>query len=237
MSFVQVRFQFPLNEPVEGGFGSYLSAYALPNAECSTCKKKFGYPGICYPAARGASIPSKQLAKLKNGKTFDCSWNEFVELANCLRSELPKGSPVAPGTTFGPARLKIRKEPPAVWLLDADSLILSATALETLAAHGFQLPTFPIEIVPAKWAQLRLFLAEAPPIASSGRPEITLPCVTCNGHAGRAPESVQKGSVPDGVELFKLRDRPDRLIMTERLATVLRSFPGSNINVEPIEAL
>lgn len=237
MRFVQTNFQFPLNEPVEGAFGFSLTAFKLPNTVCPSCGSKFGFPGICYPAANGTAFPPKRLSKLKSGKTFDCPWDEFVELRAFLRKEVPANLPIAPGSSFGQARLKVRKEPPPIWQLDPDSLIVSQAALEILAREGVTLPVHAIEASPAKWAHLRLFLADAPPIASSGRPDITLPCGICDGQLGRAPGSVLRSSVPDGVDLFKLRDRSDRLIMTDRLATLLRSFPGSNINVEPIEAL
>lgn len=237
MRFVQTSYQFPLNDPVEGGFSFNLTAFSLPNTLCPACGSRFGFPGICYPGATGKAFPPKRLAKLKAGKTFDCPWEEFVELRALLREEVPENLPIAPGSSFGQPRLKVRKEPPTVWQMDSDSLIISASALEKLTTEGVQFRVHPVETVPSKWDHLRLFLADAPPVASSGRPEVTLPCSTCDSQLGKAPGSVLCSSIPDGVEIFKLRDRPDRLIMTERLATLLRSFPGSNINVEPIEAL
>ncbi|NMO20859.1 hypothetical protein HPC49_30085 [Pyxidicoccus fallax] len=202
--------------------GGYNAAHkwGLPGVSCPDCKATWAGSGLDYPAVdlSGHSV-AKKLSKAYLEEDFE----EFERLREQVRALLPPGHPLLPGTTFGPLVGKARGPFSALIHQSPGTLLIQPDALELLQREGLRglrgcrtEMRFSPKGIPE---MLNLHIEPSGLLHSDCIPRGTPPpCPKCGRHGFRLPDEpiLDAASLPDDLDLFRLRNFATLLIVTER---------------------
>lgn len=210
--------------------GSYSAAYkwGLPGVTCPQCKATWAGAGLNYPAVdlSGHSV-AKKLSKAYLEEDFD----EFERLRDQVRPVLPPDYPLAPGTLFGPLVGKARGPFSAFVITYGDTLLVQPEVLKLLHAEGLRglrgcrtemlfRPKGVPELLNLHIEPRGLLHADCIPRSTPP------PCPKCGRHGFSLPKEpiLDGSSLPQDLDLFRLRNFATVLIVTERFKDVVERF-------------
>ena len=209
--------------------------YSLPLVTCPYCGNFRGQPGLTYPwiIIKGAVDPQIE-RDMRYGSAADMSWEVFLKVRECLRVKLGSDYPVAPGSGFGAFRGKLFKRPELTSFImpESDILLARASDIGKLAQAGCQIQFFETEIAAGKTPE-GLVEIWAPPVAESARQSDVEWCSFCE-RGGASLDVLRGSSVPSGVHVFKLRDRPNFICFSEKFLALTEEFGFGGIKWEPL---
>jgi uncharacterized double-CXXCG motif protein len=200
--------------------------WGLPGLHCPTCDASWATISEAYPSVDLSGLPeAKQLEKAWLEEDF----SKFERLRAMVRPLVPASARLTPGTSFGPLVGSARGTFPQLYLLYAWMVIIRREALEQLQAEGlrglkgcrtelrFRQRNAP-ELLELEMEQHGLYHPDCLP--PGGRE----PCETCGGYdSGLSnPPLLDKASLTEHLDLFRLRDNHGVIIITERFADTLR---------------
>ncbi|PTL75781.1 double-CXXCG motif protein [Vitiosangium sp. GDMCC 1.1324] len=203
-------------------------------------RRKWGLPGLQCPSCNVPYVgdsevyPNVDLSGLPGAEQLEKAWLEtdlerFKHLREMVRPLVPAGAPLVPGARFGPLVGSARGNFAQLHMLYADRVIIRRDALEQLQAEGlrglkggrtglrFRQRNAP-ELIELEVEMLGLFHPDCLP---PGKAE---PCVTCGGYRFSLPEQplLDKASLPGHLDVFRLRNFTNAIVITERFADTLR---------------
>jgi len=207
--------------------GSYHDAHqwSLPGVHCPACDAVWSDGSDSYPSVDLAHLPEKDkyVARLEENYT------EFERLREQVRSLVPAGVPLWPGTRFGPLIGPAKGEFGPLNMYFPWMLLMKREVLEQLQAAGvrglkgcrtamrFKQKNPPelleLELLPRG----RFHPAHEP----SDWPE---PCVKCGRRGGKRPEEpiLEAASLPEGLDLFRVGDFMTMVVGSERFVEAVR---------------
>jgi uncharacterized double-CXXCG motif protein len=210
--------------------GGYNAGYkwGLPGVKCPHCKAIWAGAGLNYPAVDLSGHPvSKKLSKAYLEEDFA----EFERLREQVRVLLPQDYPLEPGATFGPLTGKARGPFAAFTNHAGDTLLVQPEALELLQNQGLRglrgcrtEMRFSPKGVPEL---LNLHIEPRGLLHADCIPKSTPPpCPKCGRHGFSLPKEplLDAASLPEDLDLFRLRNFSTVLIVTERFKDTVERF-------------
>ncbi|HEX8819304.1 MAG TPA: double-CXXCG motif protein [Archangium sp.] len=200
--------------------------WGLPGLQCPTCVGSVGDMSEVYPDVDLSGLPeAKQLEKAWLEEDLE----RFKRLREIVRPLVPPGAPLAPGSQFGPLVGSARGNFAQISLLDPWAVILRRDALEQLQAEG-------LRGLKACRTGLRFRQRNAPELMELYvemhgllhpdclPPGKVSPCGTCGGYAFSLPKQplLDRASLPEHLDVFRLRNFTSVIVLTERFADTLR---------------
>ena len=179
-------------------------------------------------SASAGAYPCTDLSTLEERKEYEEArleedYAEFERLRERVRSLMPAGAPLRPGTNFGPLVGTARGSFGQLVLQDGWDLLIRREALEQLQAEG-------VRGLKGCRAELRFRQKNAPELwelqlEPRGRlhpdclpPDLKPPCAKCGRLGLKRPEAplLDATSLPEDRDLFRLGNFLTMLIATER---------------------
>ncbi len=201
---------------------------------------KWGLPGIHCPlcdatwSASAGAYPCTDLSGLEERKEYEEArleedYAEFERLCERVRSLVPAGAPLRPGTKFGPLVGTARGSFGQLVLQDGWDLLIRREALEQLQSEG-------VRGLKGCRAELRFRQKNAPELwelqlEPQGRlhpdclpPDLQPPCAKCGRLGLTRPEAplLDAASLPEDRDLFRLGNFLTMLIATERFVDTVQ---------------
>ncbi|MFY1826664.1 double-CXXCG motif protein [Myxococcus fulvus] len=218
--------------------------WGLPGVEpCPLCGLSGATLGLEYPCADLSSLPSKELARLSDPSPV--SQGELERLRELVRPFVPANAVLDAGAELGPLTGTGSGTFGSLYMPAAWSLCLRREAMEALQKEGIRgLLGAPVSVK---------FRTQSPPSLMSlqmdvqGRfhPEALTwtrkpPCPRCgiSDVEGPMPDPIvlESGSLPDGVDLFRLADAPGVIIATERFLESVNRLSLDGATFRAVEA-
>ena len=214
--------------------------YSIPLLTCPTCGNFRGETGLNYPwvTIRG-EVPPDIERDMRYDSAADLSWERFLEMRERLRTLVKGAWPIAPGSEFGIFKGKLFKQPklPDFAMPESDVLIARRSIVSKLNQLGCGIKFFNTKISGTSALGDELVEIWLPPVAQSAKESGIVWCANCERGIPGDREVLKVSSVPVGVHLFKLSDRPDFVCFTEKFAGHLEEFGLSGIEWEPLESM
>ncbi|WP_257461791.1 SitI6 family double-CXXCG motif immunity protein [Archangium lipolyticum] len=201
---------------------------------------KWGLPGLLCPTCGGnaagiaEAYPSVDLSEFPEAKQLEKSWLEedygrFERLRQMVRPLVPASARLRPGTHFGPLVGSARGNIAQILIQYPWLVLIRREALEQLHAEG-------LRGLKGCRTELRFRQKNSPELLEleielhglyhpGCLPPVDLaPCETCGSYKfGRPKEPLLDGaSLPEHLDLFRLRNGSATLVITERFADTLR---------------
>jgi uncharacterized double-CXXCG motif protein len=210
--------------------GTYNAGYKwkLPGVSCPMCKAIWGGAGTHYPAVDLSELSeARKYLKARLEEDFE----EYERLRDQVRSLLSPDYPLEPGATFGPLVGKARGPFSAFVHQYSDILLVQPEALEVLQKaelRGLQPCRTELRFSPKGVAELLDLhieprgLLHANCIPRSAPPQ----CPKCGRRGFSLPREpiLDAASLPKDLDLFRLRNFPTVLIVTERFKDAVERF-------------
>ncbi|WNG32382.1 hypothetical protein F0U61_01245 [Archangium violaceum] len=200
--------------------------WGLPGVHCPTCDASWAGISEAYPSVDLSGVPeAKQLEKAWLEEDF----SKFERLRAMVRPLVPSWARLTPGTGFGPLVGTARGNFAQLYLLYSWRVLIRRDALEQLQAEGlrglkgcrtglrFRQKNAP-ELMELELEPHGLFHPDCLP---SGNTE---PCVMCGGYDYDVPKLpvLDGASLPEHLDIFRLRSREGFIVISERFADTLR---------------
>ncbi|MGZ3461544.1 MAG: SitI6 family double-CXXCG motif immunity protein [Archangium sp.] len=229
---------FSIKEDEASGYtgnvdGSYK--WHLPGITCPLCSSWSG--GFAYPSVD--LTPVAALADFETGRAEPIE--EYERLCELVRPLLPPGADLEPGTEFGPFIGRGQGRfgsfvTPVRWLL-----MVRREALEKLQAEGLRgLKGCPTQIRFRQRNSPELLELEILPVArlhpDCMPPGHQPPCPRCGRRRTPLPDDrlLDATTVPEHLDLFRLRDYSSLLICTERFVDACQRLELEGIAFESL---
>ncbi len=216
--------------------------WGLPGVEtCPACGVGGGWAGIQYPCVDLSGLSQSELKPFSD--PWPVAFKDFVQLRERIRPLVPQGAVLEPGARLGPLTGAASGAFGPLSLQDW-TLIARADALATMQEAGLRgLVGGPVEAsfrarTPPRLCELQLELHGRLHEACFPQPRRG-PCLTCGSEDARAlPEAywLARESLPAHLDLFRLRDFPTLVIVTERMVEVTRRLKLDGVTFHPLEA-
>jgi uncharacterized double-CXXCG motif protein len=201
--------------------GSYNASHTwgLPGVHCPQCQTTWAGACTGYPSVDLSSLAAKEDLTKPRVEPYD----EFVRLRDLVRPFVPARVQLIPGTTFGPLRGTSAGTFGTFLFQNPGELLVHREALERLQAEG-------LRGLSGYRTELR-FRQKKPPemlemeIIPHGRlhpdcflPDRPNPCARCGRMGLSLPEQpvLERASLPDDLDLFRLATFETVLVCTER---------------------
>ena len=217
-----LRFFTPLLGDYRYQKGSYNAAHkwGLPGVSCPECKATWGGAGLHYPSVDLSGHPlARKLSKAYLEKDFE----QFELMREQIRALLPADYPLEPGTQLGPLVGKARGPFSAFIQQYGGILLVQPDVLEVLQAEGLRgLRGCRTEMLFRPKGIPELLDLHVEPRGLLHRdciPPSTPPqCSKCGRHGFSLPKEplLDGSSLPEDLDLFRLRNFATVLIVTER---------------------
>ncbi len=207
--------------------GSYNAGHqwGLPGAHCPVCDAIWSPCTESYPSVDLSHLPEKD----KYGSRLEEDYVEFERLREQVRPWVPCEAPLEPGTRFGPLVGTAKGEFGSLLLQNPWELLMRREALEQVQAAGAR---------GLKGCRTKLrFRRKNPPelleleLQPHGKlhPDCLplnrpVPCVKCGRKGWKRPQEpvLEAASLPEELDLFRLRDFTTMLVGTERFVEAVR---------------
>lgn len=200
--------------------------WGLPGIHCPTCDTTWSSTGHFYPSIDLSSLPEQaKFTKPRLEKDF----SEFQRLCELVRPLLPEGTPLYPGTMFGPLVGTASGSFGSLFFQNPWTLLASRVAVDQIQSAG-------VPGLKACRHELR-FRQKALPdllelqIEPYGRlhtdcipEEKRVPCTTCGryGFSKPAEPILEASSLPEHLSLFRLANFSTLIICTDRFADAIQ---------------
>ncbi|WP_224370553.1 SitI6 family double-CXXCG motif immunity protein [Hyalangium versicolor] len=205
--------------------------WGLPGVRCPVCHAIWSIAGDDYPSVDLTHLPPVEQEKYSARCEED--YAEFERLREQVRSLVPPGVHLWPGTGFGPMTGSARGTFGPLVLAHSWTLLMQREPLERLQAKG-------LRGLKGCRAQLR-FRKKNPPelleleVLPRGRvhpdclpPERPVPCPKCERIAWTRPAEseliLDASTLPQNLDLFRLEDFLTTLIASERFVQAVRTL-------------
>jgi uncharacterized double-CXXCG motif protein len=191
----------------------------LPGLRCPRCAHVFAVLGESYPTTDLSQLPERKKFTARVAEDLE----EFTRLREMVRPLVPAGSPLAPGTRFGPLSGTARGNFPEMVLPNPWSLLMRKEALGQLQEAGLHgLTGCPMD--------LRFRQQNAPELLEllvdpRGKlhpdclpPGKSAPCATCGRYDFNWPAwpILDAATLPADRDLFRLSNFQTAIVGTER---------------------
>jgi uncharacterized protein YwqG len=228
----------------------------MPPIACPACggrTRDTRNPGFCYPAFDVSRFP----ARLR--KTLDyveIPLDAWQQLQNRVLAYLPYEVPVPPCNLFGPGALEMQGAFGQCYPNLDGRFMISGTALRELRAQDISdLFAVPVAVVskrkpPDEYFELQIehqarlcgsldgeeLEAQLHSIKAEWARKRILVCERCGREDGKLPMQITLAgsSIPDGVSLFRLAQRPWCVFCTEQFAAAAQRLGLTNVTFAPV---
>ena len=222
-----MKFYWLRDVPTPRYSGSYHAGHhwGLPGVHCPVCDAIWSDGSDAYPSADLSHLHEKE----KYSARLEKDYAEFERLREQVRPLAPPGVPLWPGTKFGPLVGTAQGELGPLLLQNPWELLMRREALEQLQAAG-------VRGLKGCRTALR-FKQKSPPelleleLLPRGRfhpdhepADWPLPCVKCGRRGGQRPDEpiLEAASLPEDLDLFRLKDFTTMIIGSERFVDAVR---------------
>jgi uncharacterized double-CXXCG motif protein len=207
--------------------GSYHDEHqwGLPGVHCPVCDASWSYGSYAYPSVDLSQLPEKD----KYVARLEKDYTEFERLREQVRSLVPAGVPLWPGTKFGPLVGPAQGAFGPLVLYFPWMLLMRREVLEQVQAEG-------VRGLKGCRTQMR-FRRKNPPelleleLLPRGRlhpdclpPDRPTPCTKCGRRAWSLPEQpmLEAASLPEDLDVFRVGDFGTVLVGSERFVEAVR---------------
>lgn len=225
-----------------GDLSRVAPRWGLPGVEpCATCGLGGGWAGIQYPCVDLSGLPAAELKKLSDH--WPVPFKEFARLRELVRPLAPEGAVLEPGAQLGPLVGTASGSFGQLYQLGW-TLVMRREALERLqgaAVRGLRGCSLEVRFRGRNPPDLR-----EPELEIQGQlhadclPAHREPrCSSCGSEVSYSlPEKywLDAASLPDHVDLFRLRDFPTLIIATERMVEAVHRLELDGVSFQPLEA-
>ncbi len=222
-----MKFYWLRDVPTPRYSGSYNARHqwGLPGVHCPVCDASWSDGSDAYPSVDLSRLPEPE----KYSARLEKDYPQFERLCEQVRPLLPVGVPLQPGTKFGPLVGTATGEFGPLLLQNPWELLSRREVLEQLQSAG-------VRGLKGCRTELR-FRQKNPPelleleLLPHGRfhpdclpPERPAPCTKCGRTEWKRPEEpiLEAASLPESLDLFRLRDWTTMIIGTERFVEAVR---------------
>ncbi len=211
------------NPRYSGGY-NYGHKWGLPGVHCPECKATWAATGHAYPSVDLSHLPTAEQKKYLPRVEED--YAEFERLCEQVRSLVPPGVPLRPGTQFGPMDGSAQGEFGPLVLVNPWELLMRREPLERLQAEGLRgLKGCRTKLRFRRRSPPELLEMEVLPRGAfhpSCQPEGPPPCPTCGRRGHKSPDEpiLDAATLPQDLDLFRMAGT--MLIGTERFVEAVR---------------
>lgn len=213
--------------PVYSGSHSYGNKWGLPGVHCPLCNAIWATGMDTYPSVDLSHLPLQERKKYLPRVEED--YEEFERLREQVRPLLPQGTPLWPGTQFGPMTGTAQGEFGPLVLHHSWTLMMRREPLKRLQAEGVKgLKGCRTELRFRKKNPPELLEMELAPrgylhpdCLPEDRPA---PCAKCGRKGWKLPEHpiLDAATLPQDLDLFRLAGFVTLIICTERFVEAVR---------------
>ncbi|WP_338864850.1 double-CXXCG motif protein [Myxococcus stipitatus] len=217
-----------------GGSINAAHRWGLPGlSQCPTCAAGWAAAGHYYPGVdlKGLGEDERDFRKARQEP-----FAEFRRLRELVRTLVPLGAEIPPGTTFGPLVGTCTGQlPDFAWSLDV--LLAHRNVLDGLRGRGVrELAAFatelrarhktPPEILEVQLAHRGQLHPDCIPV------DVAPPCPTCGRFGLSRPEEpiLDAASLPSDLDLFRLGNFATMIVCTERFLDAVSSIEGDGLS-------
>ncbi len=228
---------------LEPRYTGYLNAghrWGLPGVKekCPECGASGGVAGLHYPCVDVSGLPEAA----KFFEAWPVSLAEFDRLRELVRPLAPKGTPLEPGTAFGPMEGSATGYFGQLYMQNPWTLFMRREALERLQQEGIRgLQGCPVKV---RFRQKNhpQFLELQLELHGQYHPDCLPPdlkprCPTCGDEPLQRPERMilDAASLPLDVDVFRLRQGWTNIIASERLVETVRRLDLDGVIFQELE--
>ncbi|GHG67635.1 double-CXXCG motif protein [Comamonas sp. JC664] len=235
------RLEADTSSRYTGDLSRAAHRWGLPGVEpCPTCGVGGGWAGIQYPCADLSELLQAELKQLSD--PWPVAFKDFVKLRERVRPHAPEGAVLEPGTRLGPLVGAASGAFGPLSLQDWTP-VARADALAAMQEAGLRgLIGGPVEVT---------FRARNAPVLRELQLELhgrlheacfphprRGPCGTCGSEDAQALPAaywLARESLPAHLDLFRLRDFPTLVIVTERMVEVTGRLKLDGVTFRPLE--
>jgi hypothetical protein len=212
--------------------------WSLPLADCPECGSSEGwFMGLHYPQLDlvEVGLDSQELRELRETDEIQkVSWEEFLVLRERIAAHLPEGALLWPNTKIGPTFGKSRLRVPDMTSSFACNMYLSVAAIEALTQAEIKIEGVFVDFKTSQRRMIKMMDVCAPAVASVGGSSRSDCCGTC--WRGLPSEySIDSKSVDPERHVFRAREKPFRLLLSERFVACLTGGEFDLPNLNPVE--
>ncbi len=214
--------------------------WGLPGVKekCPACGSSGGVIGLAYPCVDVSGLPEHD----KLDEPWPVSLAEFNRLRELVRPLAPEGTPLEPGTSFGPVEGSAMGYFGQLFMQNPWSLYMRREALERLQAEGIRgLQGCPINVRFRQKNHPHLlelqFELHGHYHPDCLPPDLKPPCSTCGDANLKRPERtiLAAASLPANVDVFRLRQGWTNIIASERLVDAVRRLELDGVVFQELE--
>lgn len=212
--------------------------WGLPGVHCPGCGATWSNGTDAYPCVELSGIPE---AKVLEEARLEEDFAAFERLRERVRSLVPVGVPLWPGTKFGPLVGSARGGFGQLFMQDPWTLLIRREALEPLRSEG-------IRALTACHAQLRFRQKQSPEllelqIESRGLlhrdcipSDKVEPCGKCGRYGFSMPKEplLDRASLPAHLDLFRLANFSTLIVATERFVDTVRRLGFEEVSIREL---
>ena len=211
--------------------------WGLPGIQCDSCNATWSNTGLAYPSVDLSSLPSADRYKVLGAVPLE----EFLRLLRPVRELMPSGSVLPPGTDFGPLTGTVKgKFGDFVWL-NSWTLLVRQEAYELLLPVGVRMPKgVPASLRFRGAPPTVLVELEIEPLSRISRHSLRdldiKRCQACGRNPFRVPDhiEVELSSIPQQVDLFRLREFTTIILGTEAFVDAVRALRMTGISFKEV---
>jgi uncharacterized double-CXXCG motif protein len=226
------EFQRPLDYEVEG-----KRPWSLPGVECPRCRETWANVGTNYPTVDLSGLAEAGDLKVPRAVPLE----EFERLRAAVESQVPAGTPLPPGTGFGPLIGKAKGRVGDFAWIHMWSLLIRTFPLAELERAGVR----SLRTVKPRFRSASETATDLVEIEIEARAWLVdgarkkKPCRGCgrrNYSKRKDKELVIDGAtIPEGVPLFRLHDLTTHIIANQEFHDAVCYFEFDHIDFEDVE--
>lgn len=253
---------FKLESPSKGNLVDARHRWCVPAALCPDCgstRTAWGVLTLAYPHIE---LPETARAQ-KYKSAWPVSWEEYEKLRKPILEALGKGSPVPPGTNFGPLVGSITGPfPDFNWIWSWQCLVREGVLKRLNERLDTNIKAVPAKIRSQRKEKPDYFELVALPIAllsEASKSKLQPPlCSDCghqfvsNGYFDyREPPvhpfrvksklndlvQLKRQSIPENLPVFRIRDLPHFILCSEQFRAAVVELGLSRINFVPMQVV
>ena len=210
---------------------------------CNICGDRWGDSAITYPSLDCSVLPNANRFRFKKTRAV-VNIEEFINLRDQIKRLLSRDLPVPPGTQLGPMCGTTSGQHGDFTWDYSTTVFIHPEALRNLLAAGIKMPATVKPEIKARGKKPFEHLeiqTEAHALLSERCIKRKRPnCPACDSSGISAfiePDLIKMSSIPEDLDLFRMRIRSNYIQVTERFVDAVRSLGLTNIVFEPTEVV